>query len=60
MLFVMMWGKEMAVCYIFVLEERVYIVGNMANLRYNLLYYLRGISARVAGGISVHVLFEPL
>ena len=49
MLFVMMWGKEMAVCYIFVLEERVYRVGNMANLRYNLLYYLRGISAHRAG-----------
>jgi len=26
--------------------------GNMANLRYNLLYYLRGISARVAGGFQ--------
>ena len=40
LLFVMVWGKE------------------MAAPRYNLLYYLRGISARVAGGISVHVLLK--
>ena len=48
MLFVMMWGKEMAVCYIFVLEERVYRVGKWQILD-TIFYILRGISAHRAG-----------